>query len=177
MMPEFVRDAAAAGAVLAFFASSWFGWALDDPPRSWRSGLVAGAITSGVTALFGAWVAWLNWETGTAFDASTSQVFGIIVVVEFGLAGLGAWVLSSRGRKELIPPWIALVVGVHFFPLATLLGLPLLHVLASLVSAGAVISPVLARSRSLPTSAVTGVTTGLLLLAGAVFSLITVMLV
>jgi len=44
MGAEFLRDAATTAAVLGFFASAWFGWAQDDPPRSWRRPLVAASV-------------------------------------------------------------------------------------------------------------------------------------
>jgi hypothetical protein len=71
-----------------------------------------------LTAIAGGIVAWQNWDAGTVFDAATGRSFGIVVGVEVLLAGLGAWFLAYRRRTELIPPWVALVVGVHFFPLA-----------------------------------------------------------
>jgi len=77
-------------------------------------------------------------------------------------------------KSDLIPAWIALVVGVHFVPLAPLLRYPLLVVVAALVSAGALAAVPIARSRSLAVSAMTGVVVGAVLLAAALFSLIRV---
>ncbi|HEX2369768.1 MAG TPA: hypothetical protein VHM94_11100, partial [Acidimicrobiia bacterium] len=71
-------------------------------------------------------------------------------------AGLGAWFLASRKRNELIPPWVGLVVGVHFFPLAPLFQDPMFYVLAVAVAIGALESVPLARSRSEKVSPVTG---------------------
>jgi uncharacterized membrane protein len=50
MTAEFLRDAAATAAVFGFFAASWFGWAQEAPPRSWRRALVAGSAVSLLTA-------------------------------------------------------------------------------------------------------------------------------
>ena len=108
------------------------------------------------------------------FVASTSRAFGIVVGIEVALAGIGSWYLSARSRSELIPAWIALVVGVHFFPLAVLLEYPMLHLLAVLVTVGALLAVPLSRRWSLPISAVTGAVTGSILLAAALFSLATV---
>jgi hypothetical protein len=68
------------------------------------------------------------------------------------------------------------VVGVHLFPLAPLFRYPLLYVVAALVTLAAIGSVPLARSRSLPVSAVTGVTVGGVLLAAALFSAVDVLL-
>lgn len=174
MTAEFIRDAAATAAILGFFASSWFGWALDDPPPSWRSRLITGAILSVAIAAAGAFYTWRHWSDGSVFVASTSRAFGIVVGIEVALAGIGSWYLSAQSRSELIPAWIALVVGVHFFPLAVLLEYPMLHLLAVLVTVGALLAVPLSRRWSLPISAVTGAVTGSILLAAALFSLATI---
>jgi hypothetical protein len=46
MMTEFVRDAAATGAILGFFGFAWFGWAEEHPPKSWRPWLFTGLVVS-----------------------------------------------------------------------------------------------------------------------------------
>jgi len=48
----------------------------------------------------------------------------LIVGSEFAVAGLGAGVLAALKRADLISAWVALVVGVDFFPLAPLLRHP-----------------------------------------------------
>jgi hypothetical protein len=48
MTAVFVRDAAATAAVFGFFASGWFGWAQDEPPKAWGRALIgvaAGLVT------------------------------------------------------------------------------------------------------------------------------------
>lgn len=175
MTAEFIRDAAATAAILGFFAASWFGWALDKPPVSWRKGLITGSVLSVLTAVAGGLLTWQYWSDGTVFDATTSRSFGIVVGIEVVLAGLGAWLLTARQRSELIPPWIALVVGVHFFPLAPLSDYPLFYPLAVLVTLAGLVSVPSARARSLAISAVTGLLTGSVLLTAALYSLVTVL--
>lgn len=172
-MPDFLRDAVAAGAILAFFATAWYGWALDAPPRSWRSWIITGLAASWVSVVVGVALTWINWNTGTVFDPTTGRLFGLVVGVEFAIAGVGAWILKRRVQDDLIPPWIALVVGVHFIPLGYILGIPVLYLLAAVVSVLAVVSVVVARARSFSTSSVTGVMTGSSLLGGAIMSLAT----
>ena len=175
MRAEFIRDAAATAAILGFFASSWFGWALDDPPASWRARLITGAILSVASAAAGAFYTWRFWSDGSVFDSSTSRAFGIVVGIEVALAGTGSWYLSARDRSDLIPAWVAFVVGVHFFPLAVLLAYPMLHVLALLLTIGALLAVPLSGRRSLPISAVTGAIAGPTLLTAALYSLATVL--
>ena len=84
--------------------------------------------------------------------------------------------LRWRRNDELTPAWIALVVGLHFVPLATLLGYPLLSVTAVGVVVVASAAVPVARARALAPSAVTGVGTGSVLLASALISLVMVAL-
>src|SRR5687768_14272363 len=105
MAPEFVRDAAATAAIFGFFASAWFGWAQESPPRSWRRWLLTGSVLSLATMVAGAGLTWRHWNDGTVFDEDTSKAFGIVVGIEFVLAGAGAAVLSVRGRKDVVPAW------------------------------------------------------------------------
>jgi hypothetical protein len=79
---------------------------------------------------------------------------------------------GARRRQPLIPAWIAFVVGVHLFPLAPLLRYPLLYLVAGLVTLAALGAIPLARARSWPVSAVTGLGAGPVLLAAALFSLV-----
>ena len=111
MDAAFVRDTAATAVVFGFFASAWFGWAQDAPPADWRGWLGAGSVLSLLTAAAGGVLAWRHWSDGTVFDADTSRTFGIVVGIEFALAGIGAAVLAARRRGELIAAWVALVVG------------------------------------------------------------------
>jgi hypothetical protein len=160
------------GAIFGFFAAAWFGWAQEDPPSRWKPWLIAGSVGGLLVAVAGGITAWRNWSTGSAFDADTSPVFGVIVAIEVLLAGGGAFLLSRGGRKELVAPWVALVVGLHFFPMAPLLGIPLLYVVGALVSIAALISVPLARSRAITVSAVTEALCGSVLLAAAILALL-----
>jgi len=88
------------------------------------------------------------------------------------LAGAGAAVLTVRGRRDLVPVWIALVVGLHLFPVAALIAFPLIYPVAALVTVAALAAVPLARSGSLPVSAVNGLGAGGALLAGALVCLL-----
>ena len=94
-----------------------------------------------------------------------------MVGIEVAAAGLGAGLLAVRRRTALIPVWIALVVGLHLVPVAALLRYPLLYVVAALVTLVALAAVPLARPRSAAISAVTGLATGTVLLAAALFSI------
>lgn len=104
MTVDFVRDAAATAAVLGFFASSWFGWAQEQPPPAWRTLLRTGVVLSVAVAVAGGVLTWQHWSDATAFDPATSRVFGVIVGIEFVAAGLGAAVLHVRDCPTSCPP-------------------------------------------------------------------------
>jgi uncharacterized membrane protein len=167
---EHVRDLAATAVVFSFFASSWFGWAQEAPPRKWRPFLIAGSVVSILTGVAGGLLTWRHWHDGTAFDEDTSRTFGIVVGIEFAAAALGSVLLAVRRRRELSSVWIAFVVGVHLFPVAVLIGYPVIHVVAALITIASLVAVPIARSRALTPSAVVGAATGAVLLAAALFS-------
>ena len=171
MLAEHTRDAAATAAVLGFFASAWFGWAQDSPPRSWLWALMTGSIVSLVVFAAGALITWQRRTGPTALDEQTSRTFGIVVGIEFALAGIGAGVLAATGHADVIAAWSAVVVGVHLFPLGALFNYPLLYVTAALVTVVGIAAVPIARSLSLAVSAVVGAGSGVVLLATAVVSL------
>jgi hypothetical protein len=170
-MAQYSRDAAMTAVICGFFATAWFGWAQEHPPRRWTNWLRAGSVSATLTLVVAAVLAWRRWDSGTAFDADTARTFGILVGAEFGLAGIGAALLARRGRKELIPVWIAVVVGVHFFPLAPLLHYPLFYPVAAVITVVALVAVPVARRRSLPVSAVNGLGVGVVLQATAILAL------
>lgn len=172
MIAEYVRDAAATAVVFGFFASSWFGWAQEAPPKSWRAPLGAGSVIALLTAVGGGLLAWRHWSDGTVFDDDTGRSFGIVVGIEFAAAAAGAGLLALCRRAEFIPAWIALVVGVHLFPVAVILEYPLIHVVAALVTLVAIAAIPVARARSIPVSAATGLGAGAVLLVAALASLV-----
>ncbi|MGW4498834.1 hypothetical protein ACWENR_09460 [Micromonospora sp. NPDC004336] len=172
MIAEHIRDASATAVVFGLFGSGWFGWAQESPPRRWPPILGLGSMFSLLTAAVGGILTWQRWSDPTAFDADTSRSFGVVVGIEFGAAALGAVLLALRRRRDLIPVWVALVVGLHLFPVAALIDYPLVHVVAALVTAVALAAVPLARARGVAVSAVVGLGTGAVLLAGAVSSLL-----
>ena len=174
MTAEFTRDAAATAAIFGFFAASWFGWAQENPPTTWRKLLIVGTILSLLVAVVGGVLTWQHWSTGTVFNPQSGRAFGLIAGIEFAAAGIGAGVLTALGKANLIAPWVALVVGVHLLPLAPLLQYPLLYGVAALVSMVALVAVPLARAQAVTVSALTGFATGVVLLAAALFSLVTV---
>ncbi|QBI21831.1 hypothetical protein ER308_00170 [Egibacter rhizosphaerae] len=174
MTAEFVRDAVATCAIFGFFGMVWFGWAHEAPPARLRRPLAAGLALSIVAVVVGGALTWRYWSDGTVFDEQTGPTYGIIVAIEFAIAAVGAVVLAIRDRQDLIPPWIAIIVGLHLFPLAMVLNYPMLHVVAALVTAAGLVAVPVARALQVAVSAVTGIAAGTVLLAAAAYSASTI---
>jgi hypothetical protein len=174
MIAPYARDAAATCAIFGFFASAWFGWAQAAPPAGLRGVLIAGSVLGYAAVAAGLPLAWRHRSDGTVFDARTSPRFGIVVGIEFALAGVGSVALSLSGHTDLIPAWVAFVVGVHLFPVAVILRYPLMHLVAALVTAAAVASVPVAHAAGVDIGFVTGCGCGTLLLLAAAVALATV---
>jgi hypothetical protein len=172
MTPEHVRDAAGLAAVFGFFAMAWFGWAQEDPPKPWVRFLAAGSILGILVAAGGGLLLWRHWSDGTVFDDATGPRFGVIVGIEFAAAAIGSGILAWRRRADLMAAWIAFVVGVHLFPVAVVLEIPAVHVVAALVTVAAVAAVPVAKAKGLKASAVVGPLAGAILLATAAASLV-----
>jgi hypothetical protein len=184
---QYLRDDAMTALIFGFFASMWFGWAqaepdgsarklAERPPQSWRRWLTLAALLSLMVGAAGGFLAWRHWGDGSALsEPGAMRRYGITVGIEFALAGIGAAILGVRKRQNLIAPWICLVVGVHFAPLAPILKNPLLYALAALMTVVALVAVPLARRRDLAPSAITGVGAGASLLFFAIISLVSVL--
>ena len=124
------RDNAMTALILGFFAASWFGWALERPPAAWRTPLIAGAVLSLGVAAIGAVFAWRAWSRDSVVgEPGSMRQYSIIVGAEFGIAALGAAALVLQRQSAYLSPWISLVVGLHFWPLAPVLKNPALLLL------------------------------------------------
>jgi hypothetical protein len=120
MLTDFLRDQYFTTAWFGLMAFVWFGWAQEDPPRSWRIWLGAGSVLGIAFAVaFGVLVA-ANWGQPSVLQGKYAW-FGVLVAVEVVAAGAGCSVLARRGASRWMAWWVALVVAAHFLPLAVLL--------------------------------------------------------
>jgi hypothetical protein len=174
VIAPYARDAAATCGIFGFFAAAWFGWGQEAPPAGLRVVLIVGAVLAYAATAAGLILARRHRSDGTVFDARTSPRFGIVVGIEFVVAGIGAAALGLTGHAGLISAWVAFVVGVHLFPVAVLLRYPFLHLVAAVVAVAAVVSVPLAHAGGVEVSAVTGSTCGTVLLLSAAYALATV---
>ncbi len=111
------RTLATAATIEAFFAFAWFGWGQAAPTAVVSVILAAGAAMAVlVAATAGATARRLRAAPSPLGPAAAGR-YGVIVGVEFAVAGGGAAAFGATGHADLIPAWICLVVGIHFLPL------------------------------------------------------------
>jgi uncharacterized membrane protein len=155
--------------ILGFFAAAWFGWAQAEPPTSWIPWLTAGMLLSISVAVAGGVLAWLRRSGPSVMhDEEANRRYGIIVGIEFAVAAVGAVLLGRTGLSAYSAPWICLVVGLHFWALAPVLGDPALKLLCILFVAIALAAWLTGWRGEIAASAVTGLGAGLALLTFAV---------
>ncbi|GIF46078.1 hypothetical protein DFJ67_6274 [Asanoa ferruginea] len=163
------RDAGFTALFLGFFASAWFGWAQAGGESGW---LTAGSIFSVVVAAIGLVTGLRAPGEGSAMrDRTASRRYGIIVGIEFAVIFAGAALLGGLGQEDYIPVWVAFVVGVHFVPLAPVLGDPLLRPLAVATCLVALAGLITGLASAVSPPLVVGVAEGLLLLGYSVQAL------
>jgi hypothetical protein len=156
----------------AFFGFVWFGWGQADASAGLRIGLAVGGVAAVLVALAGGVQAFRSpASTGVLHDRQARRRYGVAVGVEFSLAGVGAAVLAVAGQGEFIPVWVCAVVGVHFFPLALLLGDRLLVALGASVTTVAAVALVAGLATGVAPSTVTGIGAGMLLTVFALAAL------
>ncbi|WP_106402993.1 hypothetical protein [Actinocorallia populi] len=120
MLTEFVRDQTFTVAWFGLMAFVWLGWSQEDPPPSWRKWLGLGSALGVALALGFGFLTARHWSDGTALDGRYHW-FGVLVAVEVAAAGAGSAVLARRNAGRWTAWWVALVVALHFLPLAALL--------------------------------------------------------
>ena len=106
MQAAFIRDAAMTAVVFGFFASSWFGWAQEAPPASWRRWLGAGVHLFPVADII---------------DYPVVHAAGALVTVAAVAAVPWARARSLRPSAAVGPPAGAALLAVALYSLITAL--------------------------------------------------------
>lgn len=170
---EYIRDYAMYTAIFGMFSFIWFGWAQENPRKSWRKYI---GIASGISlflCLIGVYFSVTNWEAASAIsekDKFTNYL--IVFYTEFFIAGLGAFLFIRKNKKNYVAPWIAFIVGTHFFWLENIFNDSSLYILAVLMIAIAAISPWLSKKLDVASSAITGIGSGTALFCFSILGLI-----
>lgn len=159
------RTLASAATVEGFFGFVWFGWGQEGPPLAVSFVLGAGALLALAVVIGGLLVTRrARDEPSPVSGEAAGKRFGMIVGIEFMLVGLGATVLGVTDHAELIAAWTALVVGIHFLPLARVfVGIGMVPLAVGVTLAGVAAFVIGATTAILP-STVAGVGAGTCLL-------------
>lgn len=173
MLTDFVRDHALTIAWFGLMAFVWFGIAQEDPFRGTRWIL---AVASGVgLVIAGGFVPVVvrTWGQGGAMDETANvALFSVVFWLEVLVCAAGAIVLWRRGAPRWIAWWIALIVAVHFIPLAVSLNDPSLAALGLIQVVGLVLLLPRLRASEVPTSRRAAPLMGITLLAFAAISIL-----
>ncbi|MGO1545604.1 MAG: hypothetical protein ACTHXA_14820 [Gulosibacter sp.] len=154
----------------------WLGWAQEDPPESRRWKLGVGSVLGLVfTGIFG-YTVFRHWNTGSALDGQF-HLYGILVGTEVLLAGAGAIVLAVRKQSRWIAWWVAMVVAIHFIPMALLLQDLAMAILGVVQTLGLVALMPRLRKTTVTTSRDVGPFMGITLLAFSVVSAVMFLIV
>lgn len=175
---EYIRDYAMYTAIFGMFSFVWFGWAQENPRKNWRKYIGIASGVSLLVCLIGVYLSVTNWEAATGLsekDKFTNYL--IVFYTEFFIAGLGAFLLIRYKKKDYVAPWIAFIVGTHFFWLESIFKDPSMYILAVLMIAIAIISPWLSKKLGVANSAITGIGSGTALFCFAILGLIRYLLV
>jgi hypothetical protein len=158
------RDRGMTALILGFFGFVWFGWGQADASAGLRVALAVGGILALLVAVAGGVQAFRSPASdSTLHDRRAWRRYGLIVGVEFALAGAGAAALAAAGQSDYIPVWVCAVVAVHLFPLASVLRDRLLVALGMLLAAVALAALAAGLTEWVPPSTVTGLGAGVLL--------------
>lgn len=174
---EDVIGAGRGALVSSMFGAGWLGWGLGSAKA--YNGFTAPTFGF-MTLMFLACSIYfirkgrrLRKQSPAEVDPARQAVrkwFVLIVLVE-AIAIVMATVLATfLHRPDLGANWCAMIVGLHFLPLAKIFRAPLLIVRGILITAWCVFCFAFFRSDALVTS--TGLGTGILLWAGSIFSLL-----
>ena len=166
------RDRGMTALIEGFFGFVWFGWGQANAAGGLRVGLAVAGVAAALVALAGGVLAFRGpASNGVLHDRQARRRYALTVGVEFALAGAGAAVLAVAGQGDFIPAWVCAVVGVHFFPLASLLEDRRLVPLGASVITVALVAVVAGLAAGIAPSTVTGVGAGTVLTGFAVAAL------
>ena len=141
------RGRAAGAAILAYFALAWAGWGVStgvpaavEIPVMVVAGLCFVALAVGTVVVFRAARTRPPGDMDRRAGRAIGRRFGLVVLAEFAVIAVVARLLAAFGHEELIPAFVCLAVGVHFFPLRRLFAVPMYDATGAALCAIAVIT-------------------------------------
>lgn len=165
------RDSGLTALILGFFAAGWFSWT-PEASGALAVALQIGSAVAVIVAVIGGARAIRDWPSGGVLnDPTAARRYGLLVGVEFAVGGAGAGALVAVGAAEFVPVWICAVVGMHFFPLASVLHAPLTRGLGVAVTTVSIAGLLVGVFTDIAPSTVTGTGAGISLLAYSIVML------
>lgn len=167
------RDGSMTALSLGFFGAAWFSWASEGLPAFWSVPLAVGSVACLILAILGGIFAWRARGGPSAMnDPAAGRRFGRVVGATYAVIGVGVVALAAMGLTAYIAPWVAFVIGLHFWALAPVLQDRTLVPLAVVVMLISGVAVIVGLSSEVLPSAITGAGTGLALLAAAMHGLV-----
>lgn len=169
---DYIRDYTMYTAIFGLFSFIWFGWAQENPRKSWRKYIGIASVIAILVSFLGIYLSVMNWREPSAL--STTKAFNsymIFVWIEIILCGLGAFLFIRFKKSDYIAPWIAFIVGIHFFGLKSVFHDVSLYILGALLIGIAIISLWVSKKLNVANSAVTGIGAGIVLFCFAILGL------
>jgi len=115
-------------AILGFFGALWCAWGVwfsFSALNAWF------ALPAGVMLLFlGASFVSHRGGADMQFRKRVGVLFGAASAIEGFLIGFAFWALGTTGQYDLAPHTVALIVGLHFIPVAWLAPMPRYFIIA-----------------------------------------------
>jgi hypothetical protein len=165
------------GAVIGAMAGAgWLGWGLGNAKA--YNGLVAPAFGFTALFLFACSIYFLREGrrlrkqypmTGVSTRQTTLKWFLVVVLIEAVVIALAVILADRLHRADLATDWLAMIVGLHFLPLAKIFRAPSLSVLGILMTLWCVLCWALFQPSTIGIAASLG--TGILFWGSCVYSL------
>lgn len=144
----YIMGLASAGFIMAFFGAAWWGWGVGDIQGVFPGETVAFFIMLALATiilvsggiLLSRAARRLPQDTSSAGKARGAaegrrygRTFGLVFGLEIVIIALGSILLNVFHHPEFLLPFVAIVVGLHFFPLAALFYVRLYYVTGALL--------------------------------------------
>lgn len=163
--------------MVTIFGAGWLAWGLSTADAVTPTVAVLFSIVEIVLLGYSVYFIWKGRSLRKKYPSSPSATtrsmnkqFMIVAVLEFAAIAIVVVIASALHRSDLAPVLIAIVVGLHFLPLAKVFRAPIYYVSGIAITLWCVVCWILFRSNALIAS--TGIGTGIMLWATSAYVLL-----
>ncbi len=143
-----IRGLASAGFFMAFFGAAWWGWGVGGIQGVFLGETVTYFLILALATIILLSGGILQLRAASRLPRDTSSpgetrgeaegkrygwIFGLVFGLEIVIIALGSILLNVFHHPEFLLPFVSIVVGVHFFPLAKLFNVRLYYVTGALL--------------------------------------------